>query len=199
MTNWFSSDFHFNHTNIAGPDVSNWKSGYRDFTGRGAVEEMNETIIKNINKYVQWDDTLYFDGDWCFGGHKLTPHWRNRLNVQTIHLIRGNHDKHIDRYKNSFTSIQDYLEVELNGRWFVLSHYAFRVWIGSHKGYFHCYGHSHDNLEHSPNGKSMDVGIDAAKRIFGEYRPFSEAEVVSILDKREIQFIDHHAKSTNIR
>ncbi len=73
-----------------------------------------------------------------------------------------------------------------------------RVWLGSHKGYYHCYGHSHGSLESKPWGKSMDVGIDSAYRLFGEYRPFSLEEVVEILDKRKIEIVDHHNESTNV-
>jgi hypothetical protein len=43
----------------------------------------------------------------------------------------------------------------------------------------------------------MDVGIDNAYKMFGEYRPFSLDEVVSILDKREIAFHDHHSPKAN--
>lgn len=78
-------------------------------------------------------------------------------------------------------------------------HYSMRVWNGSHKGFIHLYGHSHSSLEHAPWGKSMDVGVDNAYRLFGEYRPFSLKEVVEMMSKREIEFIDHHDKNTNIR
>lgn len=193
---WFSSDWHLNHTNIAGEKVSNWKKGFRDFD---STYKMNEEIIKTINKYVKWDDELYFLGDLCFGGHKLTPKWRDRINCQTFHWIKGNHDNHAYKYKDSFTSVQDYLELETENNHFVLFHYSMRVWLGSHKGYYHLYGHSHSSLEKLPNGKSIDVGIDNAKRLFGEYRPFSEDELIQILDKREIKFLDQHSSTTNVR
>ena len=31
MNIWFTSDTHFGHTNIAGPSISVWKDGYRNF------------------------------------------------------------------------------------------------------------------------------------------------------------------------
>lgn len=193
---WISSDWHLNHSNIAGKEVSKWNGGYRNFK---STYDMNEEIIKTINKYVKWDDELWFLGDFCFGGHKLTPRWRERINCQTFNVIRGNHDGHIDEYKDSFTSIQDYWEGQLGSHHFVLCHYAFRVWLGSHKGYLHCYGHSHSTLEKHPNGRSMDVGIDNAYKLTGEYKPFNINEVVSILMKREIAFNDGHNSETNVR
>jgi hypothetical protein len=51
-------------------------------------------------------------------------------------------------------------------------------------------GNSHDNLEHTSWGKSMDVGVPSAYRILGEYRPFSFEEIKTILDQRET--LTHH-------
>lgn len=190
---WFSSDFHFGHTNITGPKVSNWKSGYRDFE---SVHEMNKTLTQTINKYVKKDDILYFLGDFAFGGHQNIPSYRHSLQVERIHLCRGNHDNHIDKYKNLFESINDVM-------WFLgppeaifMSHYSHRTWQGSHKGIIHLYGHSHDTIP--DYGKSMDIGVDVAYRLFGEYRPFSLDEIVQIMSKREIAFVDHHDSKTNI-
>ena len=76
MNIWFTSDTHFNHTNIAGPKVSSWKSGYRDF---GSVQEMNAALIKNINDCVKEDDILYHLGDWSFGGAQNILYFRRAL------------------------------------------------------------------------------------------------------------------------
>jgi calcineurin-like phosphoesterase family protein len=191
---YFSSDFHFGHSNIAGPAISNWDRGYRDFN---SLHEMNSTLTKTINKYVKWDDTLYFLGDFAFGGHTNIPAYRHSLECRTIHLCRGNHDKHIDKYSDLFTSINDVLWCkDRKDRPIFLSHYSHRVWEGSHKGYIHLYGHSHDSIP--DYGKSMDVGVDSAYRLFGAYRPISIDEVVAIMDRREVAFIDHHGKETNV-
>src|SRR6185436_10528233 len=105
---WFSSDWHIGHTNIAGPKISQWKEGYRNFN---SVEEMNYTILNSINKYVKPEDTIYFLGDFCFGGHQNTPDYRRRIACQTIHVCKGNHDTKIDMYKDCFNSVQDVLTV----------------------------------------------------------------------------------------
>lgn len=191
---WFTSDWHLGHTNIAGKKVSKWKSGYRDFD---SVHNMNKEICNTINKYVRPEDIIYFLGDFCFGGHINTPEYRKHISCQTIHLMRGNHDNHVDLYKNCFTSIQDVLTVKHDQHTFFLSHYSHRIWLGSHKGYIHLYGHSHDSI--LDYGKSMDVGIDVAKRLLGEYRPFSIEEIINIMDKKEVKFVDNHNKDTNIR
>lgn len=191
---YFGYLIHFGHKNIASPKLSTWESGFRDFD---SVEQMDSTILANINKYVAQEDILYFLGDFCFGGHIRTPLYRERIICKTIHLCKGNHDEKIDLYKNCFTSIQDVLTVKHGKHTFFLSHYSHRTWIGQGRGYLHLWGHSHNTLK--PFGKSMDVGVDVAKSLIGEYRPFSIEEVISILDKREIEIVDHHNSKTNIR
>ena len=185
---WFSSDFHFGHTNIVGPKISNWKHGYRDFE---SLHEMNKTLTNTINKYVEEDDTLYFLGDFSFGGHTNIPAYRHSLVCQNIHVCRGNHDTHIDKYKHLFLSINDVMWCkERNDRPIFMSHYSHRVWPHSHKGVIHLYGHSHNTIP--THGKSMDVGVDVAYAMFGEYRPFELDEIIKLTDKQKIDLVDHH-------
>lgn len=192
---FITSDWHLGHPNIAGENTSNWKSGYRHYT---SVEEMDDTIINNINDIVSPKAIIMFLGDFSFGGHTKIPDYRRRINCETIHFIRGNHDQHIMKYKDYFTSIQDKWEGTINHNPFVLSHYAHRIWLGSHKGFFHAYGHSHSSLERYPYGRSMDVGIDNAYKLLGEHRPFHLDEIVDILGKRDVAIVDNHGKNTNV-
>jgi len=188
---WFTSDFHFGHKNIAGPSLSSWDHGYRNFE---SIHEMNKTITQGVNAHVKSEDTLYFLGDFCFGGHENTPAYRHSLAVQTIHVCRGNHDHKIDKYAHLFASVNDVLWCKVRkDRPIFMAHYAHRVWEHSHKGTIHLYGHSHDTIP--DYGKSMDCGIDVAYRLFGEYRPFSIEEVIGIMDKREVKLVDHHDKT----
>jgi calcineurin-like phosphoesterase family protein len=189
---WLSSDFHFGHKNIASKNYSQWDSGWRNFVD---VNHMNETILDNINTLIQPDDTLYFLGDFCFGGHAKTPYWRERINCKTIHVCRGNHDKKIDLYANCFNSIQNTLTVNYQGKEIFCSHYSHRIWEGSHKGVLHAWGHSHGNAE--PFGKSMDVGIDYLYKIFNQYQPILINDFIDIVDSFPITQIDHHDKQTN--
>jgi calcineurin-like phosphoesterase family protein len=199
---WLCSDLHLGHGNIASKNTSQWKSGYRPFD---SIEHMDHVIIDNINRYIKQNDIIIFHGDFSFGGHTKIPDYRRRIICENFHFIRGNHDQHIDKYKDYFSSIQDYWEGTLNGHPWVAMHYAMRIWLGSHKGFCHTYGHSHSSLETNsrgettPWGKSMDVGIDNAYRLLGEYRPFSLDEVVDIFSLREAKIIDNHGSGTNVR
>lgn len=156
---------------------------------------MTDHILGNINKYVAQDDILINLGDFVFKNHACIPKMRDRIVCRELHHIIGNHDSKIEKYQDSFSSVSDIMELNYNGNMFILCHYAMRVWHQMHKGYYHLYGHSHDSIDKHPNrpwGKSMDIGIDSAYRILGEYRPFHIKEVIEILSKRESD-LGHHA------
>lgn len=191
MNTWFTSDTHHNHKNIAGPKISNWKGGYRNFN---SIQEMNDSVINGINKYVKEDDTLWHLGDWSFGGKENIKIFRNQIVCKNINLILGNHDEWIEEssleYEDCFLSIGDTFKGYIGKNYFHLSHYAHRVWPKSHKGSIHLYGHSHSSIPDF--GKSMDVGIDAAYKIYGEYRPFHINDIIQIMSKRQVEKVDHH-------
>ena len=200
MNIWFTSDTHFGHTNIAGPKVSVWKNGYRNFN---SVQEMNDALVSNINKIVGEDDILYHLGDWSFGGVHNIYYFRKSLICKNIHLMLGNHDQHITnkdiKFHDSsfnpidlFTSVQDVKTEKIGKNYFHLSHYSHQVWPGSHKGVIHLFGHSHGSLKGL--GKSMDVGVDTHP----EFRPYHINEIVKKMEKIPVKFIDHHEESTNI-
>jgi calcineurin-like phosphoesterase family protein len=199
MNIWFTSDTHFGHTNIAGPSVSVWKDGYRNFN---SVQEMNDALVHNINKIVGEDDHLYHLGDWSFGGVHNIYYFRKSLICKNIHLILGNHDHHIKdkeiKFLDSsfnpmdlFSSVQHVFTGKIGSREFHLSHYSHQVWPASHKGVIHLFGHSHGSLKGI--GRSMDVGVDTHK----EFRPYHINEIFKIMDKIPVKFIDHHESDTN--
>lgn len=195
---YFLSDTHFYHANIAGPSVSKWPSGYRDFS---SVDEMNECLFDNINSMVKSNDTLFHIGDWSFGGQdKIGLAW-NRINCKNIFLVQGNHDNTIAKrheYRNMFKWFGRIWEGKLNGRYFFLNHFAQRVWEHSHHGSIHLFGHSHGTLEDDPHSLSMDVGVDTC--LFGhkKYTPYHYDEVIHIMDNfKEWKPVDHHGPNTN--
>lgn len=78
---FFTSDTHFNHTNIIQYCQRPFKS----------TDEMNEAMIDNWNSVVGEDDTVFHLGDFCLGGAEEWNKILNRLNGR-IYLILGNHD-----------------------------------------------------------------------------------------------------------
>jgi len=190
MNIWITSDTHYNHRNIAGKEISRWKSGYRSFRD---VHQMNQALVTNINKFVKEDDILYHLGDFAFGGHKSVIEFRNSIVCKNIHLILGNHDEEIEddlELQSLFTSVAHTHTGYIGRQRFHLAHYSHRVWPKSHRGSIHLFGHSHGNL--SNFGKSMDVGIDVAYKLYNEYRPFHLAEILKLMSKVDISIVDHH-------
>lgn len=171
---WFTSDTHFGHKFMA------------ELRGFVSIEEMDETLIANWNQRVDTGDRIYHCGDFAFHSRAETAQILDRLNGQ-IHLIRGNHDKMLDRLANRFVSYQDYKTVRVGDQRFVLFHYAMRTWDRAHYGTMHLYGHSHGNLEDDPHALSMDVGVDTN----GLY-PYSYWEIMDHMATKEFKPVDHH-------
>lgn len=182
---WITSDTHFGHDNII-------KFSNRPFKD---VNDMNESLIKSWNESVGVDDDVYHLGDFSLTTPKKTKDILDRLNGK-IHLIKGNHEKSVLRKQSCIEKlvwVKDMFELYVDKKLFVMCHYSMRVWNKSHHGSIHLYGHSHDSLDVNGSwGKSMDVGVDSAYRILGEYRPFSLNEIMLIMNKRETKIIDHH-------
>ena len=196
---YITSDTHFGHKNIV-RGTTNWRTqdgkvpvdSTRDFQ---TIEQMNERLIDGINHFVGQDDTLIMLGDVSFGGFDNIGIFLERLVCHNIHLILGNHDHHIDRnydfVQKRFLSVQHYLEVNIEGKDFVLCHYPLQSWHGMNKGVIHLHGHVHlsENRKFG-NGKKMDVGVDGNRM-----DPYSIDEIIKIMDKRPIAFEmngDHH-------
>lgn len=160
---------------------------------REAIDMMNDTIIDGINANVGMDDTLWHLGDFCFAPkseyRKYALAYRDRINCKHINIIWGNHDRrremdHIFEQEYDLVTVKAYGQREK----IVLCHYALAVWDGSHRGNWNLYGHSHCTAEkwmaeHMPDRKSMDVGVDNAYRLLGEFRPFSLEELRTMISR----------------
>jgi len=185
---YITSDTHYGHKNIV-RGTTNWRTqdgevpvdSTRDFQ---TIEQMNERLIDGINHFVGQDDTLIMLGDVSFGGFDNIGIFLERLVCHNIHLILGNHDTHIDRDRDfvqkRFLSVQHYLEVNIEGKDFVLCHYPLQSWNGLNKGVIHLHGHVHlpENRKFG-NGKRLDVGVDG-----NGMDPYSISDIIKIMDKR---------------
>jgi calcineurin-like phosphoesterase family protein len=178
--NWVSADFHWSHKNLTGPSVSTWKDGYRDFDN---THYMNQVLHETLNKYVKEDDTLYFLGDFSFGGEDQVAIHRALINCKTIHFIIGNHDKNAVKHPECFTTMQNELRIELEGHKFWMRHHPEPTYKGNRSGVYHLYGHTHSKIPFIEDSLSMDVGVDHAYKILGEYRPFEILETVKLIDE----------------
>jgi calcineurin-like phosphoesterase family protein len=171
---FFTSDTHFGHKRML------------DFRPFVSTEEMDEALIANWNERIGRGDRVYHLGDFSFANKERTAEIIGRLNGQ-IHLVRGNHDKMLDRCASLFASFQEYKTVKVDGQRLVLFHFAMRTWDLSHHGSWSLYGHSHGNLADDPGAMSMDVGVDP-----NGLRPVAFEEVAERMAAKVFVPVDHH-------
>lgn len=150
---------------------------------------MNTTLVANWNKKVHPTDAVYFLGDFCWFNQNSNvdpAYWRSQLNGR-IFFIRGNHDKHIEKYEDQFIWIKDMHQIVVQGQEITLCHYSMRTWNKSHHAAWQLFGHSHGSLPDDPNSLSIDVGVDCHG-----YAPISFEEIKAIMAKKTWKPIDHH-------
>lgn len=131
--NYYISDTHFGYQKIAE------QSGFTD------TEAYNEAVIRRINLRVADGDTLFLLGDLsCY--QQDPSEFIERLNGMKI-LITGNHDTRWIKHRHVrklFSGIHSYLLVRDAGTKIFLCHYPMAEWDGTFKGYWHFYGHIHN-------------------------------------------------------
>lgn len=97
------------------------------------------------------------------------------------------------RAKELFTSVSDVTSLSVDKQQFFMSHYPHLSWGGSNRGVIMLHGHEHGNINHlNEDCKRLDVGIDSAKKILGQYRPFSLQEVLDINESKPLLKLGHH-------
>ena len=143
---FFTSDTHFNHTNIIQYCQRPFKS----------TDEMNEAMIDNWNSVVGEDDTVFHLGDFCLGGAEEWNKILNRLNGR-IYLILGNHDlKNIRQgFIERFEHVAMTMRIEIGKKKIYLSHYPYLCFEGGYKDdVWQLFGHVHTR----PSNTGIDAG-----------------------------------------
>jgi calcineurin-like phosphoesterase family protein len=191
MADIFTSDLHFFHKNIC------------EFSGRPWIQEENEDrLVELWNSQVKEDDTLWHLGDFFFAnasnsGAERAARYLQKLNG-TIHCIQGNHDNsklwakiferlHIDKK----VTMQTYREIKIGSTKVCMSHYPMVVWNQSQRGSIQLHGHCHGSLHNL--GKSIDMGLDGAKERLGEWRFWTEQDILDYASKLDIYAPDMHS------
>lgn len=135
---YFIADTHFYHISII-PYCQ------RPFL---SVDDMNEKLIKNWNKVVTNEDTVYFLGDFGFSSAPKLKDITSRLNGYKI-IIRGNHDR--DRGEISWKNIgfDEVLDGKIEFNFIDKNDKLRRVFLSHEPLYiseddFNIHGHIHD-------------------------------------------------------
>lgn len=191
---WITSDTHYMHNNIC-KGVTRWKidtpeglSAVRDFE---TLEEMNSSLVENINSVVDRKDWLIHMGDWSFGGFEMIEEFRSMINCENVVLMIGNHDHWIERNEKGvrtlFSHVAHYEELRVTRKEseekFILCHYPIISWNGLRKGAFMLHGHQHLKVDRRFGmGRRMDIGVCGSP----EFRPYHLEEVMNLLVERPI-------------
>lgn len=173
MADLFTADPHWGHNEIR-------ISCKRPFD---STEVMNRVMIERWNHRVKRTDTVFLAGDVFLKmsqGEALAI--RSKLNGN-INLILGNHDQIARSIPQAWGFVKEsYLyHTKLGTRKIAiyLHHYAQRVWLGSHKGVWHLYGHSHGHLKEDPLSLSFDIGVDC-----WDYSPVGLDQVIERMEMK---------------
>jgi len=177
---WFTADTHFGHTGIRTHQLKR----AAEFT---SIEAMDDCLIDGINSVVSCDDELWHLGDFGWIARKY-GHYRQRLNVRKLHVLRGNHDQ--ASLRRHVSSMEMMVLRKFNGIKFVLCHYPIYSWPARVHGSIHLYGHCHGMAEQRLDEvmqcrRSLDVGMDNAFLRLGEWRPFSVDEIITLMRVEE--------------
>lgn len=133
----YISDLHFSHKNVIKYDNRPY------FT----VSEMNKDLIEKWNNKVKDDDTVYILGDISWDTVENTVDIFQQLKGNKI-LIKGNHDTNklcrVLKEQHLIESSYDYLEINDNGKFVIMSHYFIPFWNGQFRNSIHLYGHVHN-------------------------------------------------------
>lgn len=185
---FFTSDLHLGHENAIAHKGRPFSS----------VEEMNDTLIENINAVVGVDDELWVLGDFAYKiNREQVRELRRRIKCKHVHLIYGNHDRDYS-CDHIFQSVQHYKELKTPFGKVILFHYPIMEWNAAHYGTIHLHGHIHSSGEynyenrckllkdrfpygHTPKNDALslriyDVGVDA-----NEFKPVSLETIVKFL------------------
>lgn len=203
---YLTSDTHYNHTNLC-KGTSQWENTrpgqVRNFD---KLEEMNNTIVNNINEMVGENDVLIHFGDFSFSSFNSIVEFRNKIVCKNIYLIFGNHDHHIINNKENCQSLFAWCGYYLNAEIidsnvekgqpytktkFICSHFPIASWEEMGRGRVHLHGHTHLPSHLKLNNRALDVGMDG-----NNLKPYNLKEVMKLMKGQPIGRLilpqDHH-------
>lgn len=175
MTDFFSADLHLGHFNII-------KYCNRPFS---SIEEMDKTIIDNINSKVGRSDRLFCLGDFCFKSQASS--YLNKIVCKNVWLIKGNHD-YKPRVEDGFAQVLDYYEQKydiggLHKKRVIMFHYPILEWNQWYRGSYMLFGHVHGKKNwRYKNQYGLDVGVDSHS-----FSPLSFDEVHKIMQSKSVK------------
>lgn len=160
MTVFFTSDTHFGHAGA----IARFRRPF------ASVRAMDAAMIARWTATVGGDDEVWHLGDFAVRQTEVRMAEILASLPGRKHLVRGNNDTGATASLPGWASVQDYVEIAVEGTRLVLCHYPFRTWNGMYKGAFNLHGHSHGQLKEMT--RQVDVGVDV-----WDFRPVTLAQI----------------------
>ena len=180
---YFTSDTHFQHTNII-------KYCRRPFK---TVEENDEELIRRWNEKVPEDGIVFHLGDVAFGDKEKVDDILRRLHGK-IYLVIGNHDwrRVVSDHSWRFELMTQQINMKIGKRHIILNHYPMLAFSGAWRGEdatYQLFGHVHTS-PYTDEGldqarmkmlftSQYDVGVDN-----NDFTPVSWKEVDQIINNQ---------------
>lgn len=180
---FFTSDTHFQHTNI----IKYCNRPFKD------VEENDEEIIRRWNEKVPKDGIVFHLGDVAFGNPDKVDSILERLNG-TIYLVIGNHDwrRIVSQHEWRFEKMTQQINMKIGKRHIILNHCPLLCFSGAWRGEdatYQLFGHVHTS-PYTNEGldqqrmkylftSQYDVGVDN-----NDFTPVSWKEVDQIINNQ---------------
>lgn len=163
MTNYYTADLHLNHERLI---QNSFRSSF------DSIEQLNDTILSNINDTVRTSDSLYILGDLTLSSKRndaFLIEWLSKINCFNIFVVQGNHDNQsLLQYLKDNKIISNYYP------WKVVHDRAFNIDINVMCHHYpvldyHCpasasiclHGHSHGQCAGAHPPDLFDVGVDS--------------------------------------
>jgi calcineurin-like phosphoesterase family protein len=158
---YFTADLHFDHPYMA------------QDRGFPYVTKMDKHLIEMWNKTVKPNGVVVVLGDVFWTDHVdyNLKVWKE-LNGNKL-IVKGNHDYWLKKAKLDCKRIY---QRKIYNFYVVCCHYPMMSWNRKQHGAIHLHGHSHGAIDPLPN--MLDVGVDNALTMLGEYRPFTFKEIL---------------------
>jgi calcineurin-like phosphoesterase family protein len=172
MGYYFTADTHFNHDAI----MRHCKRPFKE------VGLMDDYLIDAWNRTVDPAGVIVIAGDfaWDHNHDYVVKYYVSKLNGNKIWL-KGNHDRWMGGRNTSFH--WEYLYHKMMGgkpkTTIAVSHYPMRSWKNSGHGSINLHGHCHGTM--TPLKRQLDIGVDNAKKLLGDYVPFSWEQIQEIV------------------
>lgn len=189
---WLTADHHFGHTSKTGGIIAYCNRPFKN------IQEHDEGQIASWNEVVKFTDTVIHAGDFTLGSRQAARNYLRQLNGKILML--NNHWHHDRKWlsrrpvellefytaSNALDFVDPIYVIKRNQypnsteHHIVICHYPFAEWDRKHHGAYHFHGHSHGKYQGL--GRILDVGVDNAYKLLGEYRPFSLEEAIHFAD-----------------